>query len=441
MTLGRFLTMSVLAAVASVASSSATLAQSHPGFVQLGRVSAAIYMPDSGPAPHVAFLIAHRTANNLNNSACKELSGRGFMVLCFNTRFVNNELEINYDELVFDVKTAMDFVRSRPGITRVILLGHSGGSPMMGYYQAVAENGASYCQGPNKLMPCHDSIAEDLTPADGMFFPDAHPGNGEQALHGFNPSLKIVEGKVVVVDPLVDPFSEANGYDPNGPSHYSDEFRERYYLAQSRVMNAKIAEVEALRDRIARGEGTFPDNDIVLVPFDAQAGAARLDLLDPTVREFSITHQPRKFLRNDGTIVMQIARSVKAPRPQQAQINRTFDGGVKVLSITSFLSANAIRSNHAIRDVDHCSTNASTVCAVQHIHAPILIAAMGAYNHIRWQEIMYELSPAHDKDYIVIEGALHGYTPCTACEVSPGQYSNTSRNLFNYVADWVNTRF
>ena len=42
MTLGRFLTMSVLAAVASVAVPSASFAQSHPGFVQLGRVSCAI---------------------------------------------------------------------------------------------------------------------------------------------------------------------------------------------------------------------------------------------------------------------------------------------------------------------------------------------------------------------------------------------------------------
>ena len=144
-----------------------------------------------------------------------------------------------------DVKRAMEFARAQLGIDTVILLGHSGGSPLMSFYQAVAENGLSFCRGPNKLTQCSDELA-GLMPADAMFFPDAHPGNGVQALHGLNPSLSIVDGKIVVESSL-DPFSAENGFDPHGASHYSDEFRDRYYAAQSAVMNAKIAEVEALR--------------------------------------------------------------------------------------------------------------------------------------------------------------------------------------------------
>jgi len=79
------------AVAASMAIPGAALAQSHPEFVPLGRVSAALYRPDSGPAPHIAFLVSHRTANNLNNMACKELAKRGFLALCWNTRFENNE--------------------------------------------------------------------------------------------------------------------------------------------------------------------------------------------------------------------------------------------------------------------------------------------------------------------------------------------------------------
>ena len=66
---------------------------------------------------------------------------------------------------------------------------------------------------------------------------------------------------------------------------------------------------------------------------------------------------------------------------------------------------------------------------------------MGAYNHIRFQELMYENSPAQDKDFIVIEGARHGYTPCTACENNLGQYSNSLKNLFDYIEQWANARF
>ena len=41
----------------------------------------------------------------------------------------------------------------------------------------------------------------------------------------------------------------------------------------------------------------------------------------------------------------------------------------------------------------------------------------------------------------VIEGALHGYTPCKPCEKTPGQYSNSDKNLFDYIQKWANARF
>ena len=40
----------------------------------LGRLSAALYRPDAGPSPHVAFLIMHRTANYMDHIGCTELS-------------------------------------------------------------------------------------------------------------------------------------------------------------------------------------------------------------------------------------------------------------------------------------------------------------------------------------------------------------------------------
>jgi hypothetical protein len=41
----------------------------------------------------------------------------------------------------------------------------------------------------------------------------------------------------------------------------------------------------------------------------------------------------------------------------------------------------------------------------------------------------------------VLEGAVHGFTPCTACETTRGQYSNSVKNLFDYIRDWTNKRF
>jgi hypothetical protein len=66
---------------------------------------------------------------------------------------------------------------------------------------------------------------------------------------------------------------------------------------------------------------------------------------------------------------------------------------------------------------------------------------MGGYRFVRDGEVIFEKAASGDKDYVVIEGALHGFTPCTACEQTPGQYSNTVRNLFDYIAKWTNARF
>src|SRR5215831_10227583 len=260
MRLSRFLSGCALTLVATLAAQGA-LAQTHPEFIPLGRVSAALYKPDNSfPPAHIIFLVAHRSANNLNNVACRELSKRGFAVLCFNTRYVNNDTIVQWEPIALDVKAAVDYARTVPGITKVILLGHSGGSPLMSYYQAVAENGISYCQGPDKLTQCGPELA-GMKPADGLLFAEAHPGDGVQALRGINPSLSIVNGKVVV-DSSLDPFDVKNGYNPKGASHYSEDFRKRYYAAQSKVMNEQIAKVQAQAARIKAGQDVYPDNDL-----------------------------------------------------------------------------------------------------------------------------------------------------------------------------------
>ena len=439
MRLGHVLSACSLAIAAALAFPAPSFAQSHPEFVQLSRASAAIYRPDGGPAPHIAFLVAHRTANNLNTSACTELSKRGFMVVCFNTRFINNETIVDWEQTPLDVKAAMEYARSQPGITKVVLLGHSGGSPLMSLYQAIAENGVAFCQDPKRMVKCANNVG-GLKPADGLVFPDAHPGNPAQALRGINPSLVIDAGKVRVI-PELDPFDPKNGYNPNGPSHYSKEFQTRYYAAQSKVMNEQIAHVLAAQERMKKGDYVFPDNDIVLVPFSDQDGSAGLMLMDPSIPEFMSTARAEKLLKNDGTIATQVVHSVAVPELGQAKANRLFNAGVKVLTFTSYLSANATRSTNSLDGIEHCATNISTICNVQSIKAPIMIAAMGGWRFIRDQELMYDLSPSTDKDYIVVEGAVHGYTPCKACETTPGQYSNTVKNLFDYIRDWANKRF
>jgi hypothetical protein len=143
--------------------------------------------------------------------------------------------------------------------------------------------------------------------------------------------------------------------------------------------------------------------------------------MDPDIPELMSTARPEKLLKNDGTIVKEIVHSVSVPEPKNAKTNRAFDTGTKIFTFKSFLSANAMRSTNSLDGLDDCSSNNSTTCAVQSIHVPILVAAMGGYHFVRDQEIIFDKSASTDKDYVVIEGALHGYTPCTECEKTHGQ--------------------
>ena len=133
-----------------------------------------------------------------------------------------------------------------------------------------------------------------------------------------------------------------------------------------------------------------------------------------------------------------VVRSVRVPSsdaPDSSFSNTRFQ------TVRSFLSTNAIRSEDSMDKIDWCSSNNSTPCAVQQISVPILIAPMGGYYFVRDNELHYELAKSEDKDFIVIEGAVHSQRPCTACETTPGEYSNTVKNFYNYARDWMNARF
>jgi hypothetical protein len=91
--------------------------------------------------------------------------------------------------------------------------------------------------------------------------------------------------------------------------------------------------------------------------------------------------------------------------------------------------------------IDYCSSNNAPPCHLPRIRVPLLVTAMGAHYFIRDNEIHFEMAASPDKDFVVIEGAEHGQTPCVPCETTPGQYSNSVRNFYDYSADWIRRRF
>jgi len=317
-------------------------AQSNPTFVQLGRAKGALYRPDSGPEPRTGIIVMHRESNYMNHVACGDFARRGFMVLCMNSRYENSEASVKWESIPLDVAGGVNHLRKLLGANgKIVLFGHSGGGVTMSFYQAVAENGPAVCQGASKLVQCGDDL-KGLPPVNGIILSDGHPGNPILRLRSVNPA--VIDERTGRIDAKLDPFSPHNGFNPNGPSQYSEAFKKNYFAAQSARMNRLIAIAQRHLKQIETGKDLYSDDAPFNLPgFDN----ARLMSLDSTIRH--TTAQPEKLLRNDGTVVKQMVESIAPPRPELAKLNRTFSEGARGgLTIRSFLSSNAIRSSNSM---------------------------------------------------------------------------------------------
>ena len=408
------------------------LGQSKPQYVQFqpSATKGALYVPDSGPSSHVAFLAIHRTSNFLDMIGNRELARRGFIVLGMNPRSDNNEAEVNFENVALDIRQGLEFLRKQPGVRKVVLIGHSGGGPATSFYQATAEVGLSFCQGQNKLTQCPDSL-KDLPKADGLLLIDAHPGNTINALRSLNPAV-LDEDNPARIDPSLDPFDPKNGFNPKGHSEYSQEFLDRYFKAQAARMNRLIDKAQSMRAEIAAGKGKTTDDAAFIVYRN------RARLMNFSMSVHPGTTRPQKLIRDDGTISTEIVRSVRIPLTRDERVDRTLANGTMFLTLTSFLSANAIRAKDSMTDIDWCSANNSTPCALRQINIPLLITAMGAHYFIADNEVHFDVAASKDKDYVIIEGAVHGQTGCEACSKVTGKsYTNALRNHYGYIATWA----
>lgn len=410
-------------------------AQSPPYYLQLSpTVKAVLYTPDASVKARVAVVNMHEDGNRLSDIACTELVKRGFYVLCMNGRSDNNEALDFWNDLPLDVATGIKYLKEMVKPSKILLYGGSGGAPLMTFYQNVAQNGPSVCQGANKLIPCSNELA-GLPPADGIILRDAHPGTAVNTLRSINPAV-LRDDKPDQINAALDPFNAKNGFSTSGPSRYSREFQERYFKAQAIRMNRLVETALAKLHSIEAGKYFYKDDDAFVIHKSEGGRLAEMDLnIHPG------TVKPHKLLKNDGTMVTEIIKSVRVADTKGPERARSFHDGSKFLTIKSFLGTRAIRAKHSLEDIDYCSNNNSTPCHLQKITVPILILGMGGHYFLRDNEIHYEVSASADKEYIVIEGASHGMRPCRACETTPGQYSNTVKNTFDYMQKWINARF
>ena len=443
--MNRFLTL--IAAATLAASVGALLAQRGPGrgpapgpvqtdkyrtvFIRLGQGDEGLlYEPTpQGAKARIGLVYEHPGGNNFNFMGATEMAKRGYRVMT-----VNHHGAEDQELLAQSISRGIGYLRTLPGLQRVVIMGHSGGGHLMAYYGNVAERGAAACNGPEKLFPCESELVANLQKPDGVILLDSTLGAFHE-MSALDPAAQ-ADGKRIA---SLDMFSAANGYDAAGKKgNYSGEFAKRFYTAQAARNKEVVENAVARLNAIKQGKGQFSDDEpLVIRGMGVNAAGARLYQPDPSF--VSHTKKAHTLLKADGTTPEVIVTSVRPPTG--AQFANQLDS-LHVMSenttVREFLRHNAIRTkmdfaitSDDIGGVDWASATSSSPANAEGITVPTLIQANSCHYLIVPDEIIYDHLAAKDKTLAFVEGAVHGFTPCKP------EYGDTVKRAFDNVDAWL----
>ncbi|MCX8477827.1 MAG: hypothetical protein MT490_18730 [Sphingomonas sp.] len=389
-----------------------------------------LYEAAGGAAkPRIALVFAHPSNNNLNDPVAREMARRGYRVLTLNRSGGDERL----DAIAPLIARGVTWLRTLPGVERVVLVGHSGGGPLMAFYQNVAEQGPGACSGPEKILPCRTEGLKDLARADGIVLLDPTLGAFHQ-MTSIDPAVT-ADGR----DPSVDMFDPANGYDAaTGKAAYAPDFRRRYLAAQAaRGAVLTRSALDRLR-AVEAGQGQFSDDEPMMVRgIGVHAFGARL--YQPDTRLLARTHRPHLLLRADGSTSEGVVQSLRAPGGQdvRAALSTLRLMGSNT-TVRTFLAQAAIRTGpdyaidaDSITGVDWRSAFSSAPANAQGITVPALVMTMSCHYLLVSGEIIFDSLASRDKSFAAVEGATHVFTPCR-----PG-YGDTVKRTFDHVDAWL----
>jgi hypothetical protein len=403
-----------------------------------------LYQPEvPGPNSHIGILIMHPNGNFLEHITIlgskggPGLASLGYTVLGLNTTFSSDNL-LDTDKLYPQVGKGVAYLKTKvPGVTKVVLLGHSGGGPTMAGYQFVAANGVKACQGPEKIVPCPDSLA-GLPPADGLILLDSSMGFGAITLVSLDPAVANEE-KATVRIPELDLFNPENGFHPPTGGTYSSAFVQKYATGQAKRMEKLIQTALERLAKINAGNGKYTDDEPFDIPGSA-LGNPQIWSVDLTVG--ARTHDEHWLVHPDQARTKQVVPSLRKPYTIANEPTSKSTGGY-LTTVRRFLNTWACRplpdygyGADYVRGIDFQSTYNSPVAAVEKTKVPLLILGMSAGQLLVSAETIYNHATSSDKELVFIEGATHGTTP-----IDESKYGNTTTTTVNTIDRWLNSRF
>ena len=408
-------------------------------FVRVGKRSPGVFYEPAGLDDRTltTVLVMHSDEDYLSCPTGPELARRGLRVLCANP-MVKEGLFFSQIEKMQSVKGAIEFLRAKPNVGKIVLMGHSGGGTLMTAYQAIAENGAGIFKGPEMIYPYPDDDA--LPPADGVMLLDSNWGNAAMQLFSLDPAVTD-EANGVMLDSEYNLFEPANGFNPEG-STFSEEFIERFQKRQGERNNTILHYALSRLDAIEKGNGDYADDEPLIIP-GANQVFFNNKLYAQDIRLMSCTEKPHLLLHGDGTRTTEIIRSCRQPENNRSLTHLLVDGA-RMMTVRNYLSSYAVRTladysydDCSVRGIDWDTTYACPPGNVRHIHVPMLVMGMTAGWEYLASETIYNRAASEDKTIAFVEGANHKFYPERRCEKYPGQFGDTLKTLHDFVYEWL----
>ncbi len=386
------------------------------------------------PQSRIGILVMHSAEDYTDMNLCAEMAKRGFTVLGSRVGRASSPL----DQKLLDVQIALNVLKAVPGVEKTVLMGHSGGATLMSAYQRVAENGTASVQGSEMLYSAQ--IGKELCPADGCMFIDSNYGNGSMTLISIDPCV-MKEGSGMKLNPQYDPFSPENGFDPSGAA-YTPEFLSAFFAAQAERNNRIIRTALDRLTLLQQGKGYYRDDE----PF-CVAGAGQIKpfnkLINQDLHLLAHTKQAHTLLHADGSTTQEIIPCLRTVFPMRADSSGMFS--TYVGTVRAYLSEQSVWAldsyaftEDGVQGVDWAHTFNCTPGNAAHIHAPVLAVGMtGSYEYAA-AELIYDACPSTDKTIAFVEGADHMLSANRRAEKFPGQFGDTEKVLYDYMAQWLN---
>lgn len=414
-------------------------------YVPLGRYGQGVlWAPQTrAETARTAVVLVHPFASSLGNPLCSGLAERGFLVLCADPPNTNRPFRFGgYEAQTQTISAAIARVREEQGVRTVVLAGHGEGGALAAFYQNVARNGPSICQGPEKIAPCDAGRLAGLVPAAAMLLVDPDLGQAFGTLSALDPAIA-VESAPTQRYPGLDIYDPRNGFDPGqNAGRYSPAFRKTYFAAQAERAGRLAAEARKLVTAVAgRDRDAFSDDMPMFV-----AGALTTPIWQVDAGLLVRSKRAHKLLAADGSTPARVLESIALPtgNPREATSFRS----AIAFSARQFLAGHAIETTAdydvTAEDVLGVVWRSSTTSAIPNVAGvadPLLVVANTAYFAVRPAEMIFEASAASDKDLVGVEGATHFLTPCQACAGGPARrFGDTLGRSLDYIADWLRRR-